>query len=104
MKHTTEEIEILERWVEALESGEYEQCRGELRLKDPLAFCCLGVLVEIEQAWDKPGEQVYKKAGIYERSNSEEYGINHYIHMNDKEKASFKKIAADIRLHHLAPL
>jgi len=102
MKHTTEEIGILERWVEALESGNYKQCRGELRSDTDAAFCCLGVLVEIEQAWEKPEDavgKVYKCAGLGKVTM--EYGTAHYIHMNDNEEASFEEIAADIRLRHL---
>src|SRR3954466_11512237 len=33
------------KWVEALRSGEYNQCRGNL--KSPDGFCCLGVLAQI---------------------------------------------------------
>lgn len=31
--------------VEALESGDYEQCEGQLRIDD--TFCCLGVACEV---------------------------------------------------------
>lgn len=37
--------EIAEKWIAALESGEYEQGQGSLR-KDG-KFCCLGVLCEV---------------------------------------------------------
>jgi len=33
------------KWVKALMSGKYEQCKGALRFDG--AFCCLGVLDEI---------------------------------------------------------
>lgn len=34
-----------QKWVEALESGEYHQTTG--RLKDDIGFCCLGVACDI---------------------------------------------------------
>jgi hypothetical protein len=37
--------EIKQRWINALESGEYPQTTGVL--KDENGFCCLGVLCEI---------------------------------------------------------
>lgn len=43
--------EIMEKWTEALESGDYAQCRGTLRKpnkkKSKYGFCCLGVLCNI---------------------------------------------------------
>lgn len=49
-KHTKEQARKL--WIEALRSGEYEQCRGQLckvdtHTKEPIAYCCLGVLCEV---------------------------------------------------------
>lgn len=38
--------EIAKIWVEALRSGEYEQCTSVLRSTDN-KFCCLGVLCEL---------------------------------------------------------
>ena len=37
--------EIKEKWVAALRSGEYSQCRSVLRRGD--SFCCLGVLSDL---------------------------------------------------------
>ena len=42
--------EIKEKWIQALKSGEYEQCQGFLRIintKGELEYCCLGVLCDI---------------------------------------------------------
>lgn len=36
--------DIKDRWVTALRSGEYKQCKGVLMEKEPRAYCCLGVL------------------------------------------------------------
>lgn len=41
---------LIDRWIEALESGEYPQCKGGLH-KDN-GYCCLGVLVELEYGPD----------------------------------------------------
>jgi hypothetical protein len=38
-------IEIAEKWIEKLESGEYTQTKGFLR--DDNGFCCLGVLSDM---------------------------------------------------------
>ena len=40
------DAEIKRKWVEALRSGKYEQCKGHLRQND--AFCCIGVLGAIQ--------------------------------------------------------
>ena len=37
--------EIKDKWVEALRSGKYKQCKGRLQKKD--GYCCLGVLCDI---------------------------------------------------------
>ena len=37
--------EIREKWLAALESGEYKQCQGSLKTND--GFCCLGVLCDL---------------------------------------------------------
>lgn len=37
--------EIKEKWIQALESGEYK--KGTERLKTPEGYCCLGVLCDI---------------------------------------------------------
>ena len=37
---------LVNKWIDALESGEYQQGRGKLRTKDN-KFCCLGVLCDL---------------------------------------------------------
>ena len=43
---------LAHKWVDALESGEYNQCQGQLCKYNPVtdedAFCCLGVLCVVE--------------------------------------------------------
>lgn len=43
------ELTDRERWLQALESGDYEQCRGYMRqdVKGDRSYCCLGVACEI---------------------------------------------------------
>lgn len=48
-----------EKWVQALESGDYQQCKGSLRRGD--SFCCLGVacdVIAVPEGWEwKPAER-----------------------------------------------
>lgn len=44
----TVNVDLANRWIEALESGEYLQATGALRVGD--SMCCLGVLCEISKA------------------------------------------------------
>jgi len=37
--------ELKAKWVEALRSGEYQQCVGTLH--DGVGYCCMGVLLEV---------------------------------------------------------
>lgn len=43
----------IDQWIDALESGEYEQAKGVLCRVDesgePIGYCCLGVLCELYQ-------------------------------------------------------
>lgn len=39
--------EVKSLWVSALRSGQYPQCRGELRNSSGLGYCCLGVLSQL---------------------------------------------------------
>lgn len=56
--------EKLTKWVEALESGEYNQAQRQLRKSTPTgkdAFCCLGVLCDLSSEdtggkWEPVGE------------------------------------------------
>lgn len=38
--------EAIQLWVEALESGEYEQCQSELKSRSG-GYCCLGVATDV---------------------------------------------------------
>lgn len=48
--------EVADKWIDALRSGNYAQCKGQLRNNDPVldqepcGFCCLGVLCDLYAA------------------------------------------------------
>jgi hypothetical protein len=54
---------IRDKWAAKLESGQYYQGRGGLRLG--MTYCCLGVLCELfrEETGDGEREQVYQGEG-----------------------------------------
>lgn len=64
---TTIDTDLRDRWIAALESGEYQQADGRLRRAslhgDGDAYCCLGVLCNLldPNAWDatEDGFQVW---------------------------------------------
>ena len=64
-------IELRERWVEALRSGKYEQIQSNLRTN--YGYCCLGVLCDViiketepEQGWElDEGRSAYHLFGIH---------------------------------------
>lgn len=49
---------VKEKWIAALRSGEYKQCRGQLKRKD--RFCVLGVLCDLFTK-TKAGKQFKKE-------------------------------------------
>lgn len=76
----TVNVEVIEKWVEALESGDYKQGKGYLNApkvasgpfenKTDRLFCCLGVLCELAVAAEviPPGadvENAYQGAFMY---------------------------------------
>ena len=93
--------ELQEKWVEALESGEYKQGKTYLRDSED-KYCCLGVACEVmgvEKTYIGDtvrfgnclvtlSERLMNKLGIEKQS--------HFIVMNDSGK-SFKEIAQYIR-------
>jgi len=53
--------EVISRWIEALESGKYEQGGGALRYRSDSgrdSFCCLGVLCDLygPECWGSQAE------------------------------------------------
>jgi hypothetical protein len=94
---------IAEKWINALRSGEYEQGKGSLRLRNK--YCCLGVLCDLyskenNENWemfDEKTEQysfqeclaylpekVQKWAGMKTCSGEINHKIDSLTHANDK--------------------
>jgi hypothetical protein len=112
--------EIKEKWIEKLESGEYQQGQGGLRIKNEEVgtdqFCCLGVLADIinPDGWRPPETRWYdgKRISSYiftehgcdgylPENIAEEVGLSNqdqtdFAAMNDKGK-NFREIAEEIR-------
>lgn len=112
---------IMEKWVAALESGEYKQTKGQLRKKlekkSAYGFCCLGVLCNLHaQAHPKiaaketdpesylggdafPPIEVLEWAGLQTENgqiNHKDWQSNSLTVLNDDGK-TFKTIAKTIR-------
>lgn len=84
---------LKEKWIKALESGEYKQGQGVLvrGYQDNKTFCCLGVLCDItdsrlRQNTYMPGTATLKKCGLSFKT------ANLLASKNDRGE-SFKKIA-----------
>lgn len=101
--------EFKQRWIDALRSGKYEQCREQLRSKGN-RYCCLGVICDIydKSNWEKseditlPGYR-YTIDNIYSSVELPEelmyiIGLTHddmaeLIELNDHEGYDFDQIA-----------
>lgn len=55
-------LEIKEKWVAALRSGEYKQGTGQLRYQDN--YCCLGVLCDLYKKEHSEAEWVKRENAI----------------------------------------
>lgn len=98
---------IKEKWIAALESGEYKQCNGQLSYKD--GFCCLGVLTDLylketNQEWNQNGilrdhgglnkkVQVWSGIDSFLPTVKTEFGRKGLHNINDVEGRSFQDIA-----------
>lgn len=104
--------EIKKAWIEALRSGKYEQGKGYLK-KDG-AYCCLGVLCEINNKMEEYGCIIGTSNNVYLNENLEiEFNLNYngrfkgfeidkiscLTEMNDSQKYTFEQIAEVIELY-----
>jgi len=90
--------ELKDKWVKALQSGDYDQTHTTLR--DEEGFCCLGVLVDVANAgnwadYDFEPFGALKNDGYYCKVD---IGLSkeddrHLVHLNDDELLSFPEIA-----------
>lgn len=97
--------ELKQKWVDALRSGQYQQCTT--RLNDGVGFCCLGVLLDVvDPEWieldHKFGtargtmlcESFASEHGLDTGSFDEDREIQHQLaYLNDDEQKSFSEIA-----------
>lgn len=107
----TIDLELIKKWITALESGNYKKCIGKLH-KAGNSFCALGILCDVHDPtkWKyyKPlqddsyylyinySEEIPNE--IYEKIKTPETNIRTMImHMNDIENKSFKEIAQYLR-------
>ncbi|MHB8602222.1 MAG: hypothetical protein ACYC9R_06255 [Nitrosotalea sp.] len=105
---------IAKRWITALTSGKYKQCRGELAIVKWdgtfKSFCCLGVLTDLYCKEKKthedmfnglPSFEVMNWAGMKTREGSyiSKKGPRDLTMDNDQAKRGFKKIAEIIAKH-----
>lgn len=100
--------EFAEKWIKALKSGEYRQCRGTMYDSSVDGYCCLGVALSMNGVPNKKmqGRDVIvdENTGVFEKSTKnaprELYGpasdndfISKLTVMNDHDLCSFKDIA-----------
>lgn len=107
------EVDRVRRWVEALESGEFRQCRDGLTTRDAAGELHdpLGVLialamrdgVEVRVEWDEllgnaryEGDWVGPPDPVCEWIGLDAWQLGRYVELND-DGASFLEIAATIR-------
>jgi hypothetical protein len=83
-------------WVDALESDNYQQCKGTIN--NGYKYCCIGVAAcifnpELLQPSDK--EPAY--TAVKNKLDLTEYQLQTFIKLNDDKNLTFKQIAAAIR-------
>lgn len=61
-------LERLEAWACALESGEYEQGVGGLRVEGGRRYCCLGVACEVYRRLTGEGSWEFTEEGSYDEN------------------------------------
>ena len=75
--------EAEERWLAALESGDYGQCYGTLQRDG--RYCAIGLWMRVNRA------MMWGSAGVKSR------GIDRLQHLNDIDCLPFAEIAAEVR-------
>lgn len=109
MKPTEAEVQLLTKWVEALESGKYQQGRNRLRNFD--RFCCVGVLCDVVD----PTKWVYLGDWGVDVWDGEDGSVHPSVlqllpvienwselyYRNDGQKQTFPEISAYLREKYL---
>lgn len=93
-------------WAAKLESGEYAQGTGELRVSDT-NFCCLGVACDLYDntkwsqsdtlVWDYEDKVASPPKGVVEFYAFTAEEISHFAILNDDEQFTFAQIAERVR-------
>lgn len=118
---TPEQLDIRNRWMEALRSGKYKQTR--YKMQDSEGYCCLGVLCDVvdPDGWKASpfaglaflhnGNEVYPPAEVQAKAKlnyGELYGeipdSRWLAKLNDNFQLSFEEIAEAIHLITLADM
>lgn len=98
---------IKDQWASALESGDYQQIQGAMRVEDK--FCPLGVLCNLHAQVFGGIAQDQKEKSMYMGHTADlPYGVLHWsgledeqedliIDWNDRKRLSFQEIATLIR-------
>jgi len=99
------------KWTKALRSGEYKQCKGVLKRRQPAGhntYCCLGVAIEVCGTQKEKKELLSFRPGMRGRMDSNSasmpatsqarlgltFGLaGTLMNLNDTQKKSFKFIA-----------
>jgi hypothetical protein len=81
--------DIKQKWITALESGEYKQ--GKDRLKSNKGFCCLGVLCDIHSEMTGEGNWVDEKVDNEEKLD----GVQYYKTSNGESSALLPDVVKD---------
>ncbi len=100
---------IKEKWLPALRSGKYEQCRNKLH--DGSGFCCLGVAADVmrvrrdsflvppseveDVSDDDVGNRIYMAMGRVVNHLGDDIGGGYFAEKNDSGH-TFEQIAYDI--------
>lgn len=78
----TQPVDVIDRWIETLESGKYPQGTGYLKTSE--GYCCMGVLWEIAGGkWSNPesGSRVY--TSVYPMLNGTRTGTIREIELKE---------------------
>ncbi len=95
--------EAIQKWIDALRSGDYKQCRGRLRRKD--SFCATGVLCDVHsKEFNQPDNwHGYNYLGncvctpnVVSRWINQRAILINVTGMNDNDDMTFNKIADEI--------
>ena len=88
---------LREKWLEALESGEYKQCKGMYRAGE--YRCALGVLLDVAKIYGFITQRQYDEIDTGELEGEVVGSINgvYWVGRHNDKGMEFPKIAANLR-------